>query len=479
MDEYQYVYATAGLMVAYFLWQVATKRFDPFAPVWMFFVGYAQIYVIQPISFHDWAVNVRGVDLVTLANFRAMLALAWFLLIYHSGLGGFLARRLPGAPAGWSTETVALISPPLVVWGLLCAGVLGGGGAAVQERSAEEALFLSFPFVMMVAAVLLMATGRRAQVPKPVLFHIGLALAAAYVVIWMFNGKRSHSLIGVVSTVAVIYITRGKRPSWAVLAGTAFAGAAVVTVAIGWRNNPNYDRSFSGFTQFVGDFDPSKMLVSMDVVGDNEDDDPNASYETKEYGGYLLMLATVPELSNYDYGKSYLRIVSTYIPRIVWPTKPLFGRAEWRAAWVAGSELEREEDFSGPAIGILGAAQLNGGDVATTIVMAGAAIFLRMLYDYFMMYSGSTWAQFFWSIFFFNAWFMVVTDDPLVWFYYNWAFSVFPIVVFLWFVSRWCSPIAPAGAPASADLKWAGASGNGFPGPLAAHVGLAVERMPR
>ena len=77
------------------------------------------------------------------------------------------------------------------------------------------------------------------------------------------------------------------------------------------------------------------------------------SHETTEYGGFLLMMDTVPEKSEYDYGMNYCRIVSTYIPRIVWPTKPLFGRSQWVSAWIAGSELERDEEFTGPAIGIL------------------------------------------------------------------------------------------------------------------------------
>ena len=85
----------------------------------------------------------------------------------------------------------------------------------------------------------------------------------------------------------------------------------------------------------------------------------------EEYGGFLLMMDTVPEKSDYDYGMNYIRIVSTYIPRIVWPTKPLFGRDQWVGAWIAGSEMERDEEFTGPAIGILGATQLNGGAFGT------------------------------------------------------------------------------------------------------------------
>lgn len=433
MDELQYVYATAGVIGLYFLWQVATRRFDPFAPTWLFFVGYVQIYVIQAISYHDWAIVARGEDVVTAANERALWALAWFLAVYHLGPGRLIGRRLPSPPRGWSTPTVAALCPVLIAWGLLCAGMLGGGAA--EDVSAEGALLRSFPFVMMVAAILLITTGRRLDEPRPAFFLAGLACAGLYVVIWMFNGKRSHSLIGVLATICSIYVTRLRRPSWAVLGGTAFMGALVVALAIGWRNNPNYERSFSGFAEFVADFDVSRILVSMDVTAEGEDD-PDISYEPKEYGGYLLMLDTVPEKSGYDYGASYMRMISTYIPRIVWADKPLFGRKEWVGAWIAGSELKRDEDFAGPAIGILGATQLNGGATGTLVVLAVLAMGLRAAYEYFRAYEGTTWVQFFWAIFFFNAWFMVVGDDPMVWFYYNWGFSVFPVVVLTWFASK-------------------------------------------
>lgn len=448
MDEYQYVYATAGVIGLYFLWQVATKRFDPFAPTWLFFVGYTQIYIIQALSYHDWAIGARGQELVTAANQRALWALIWFLAVYHLGPGRLVGRRLPGPPRGWSAPTVAALSPVLILWGLLCAGVLGGRPAD-GEVSAEGALLRSFPFVMMVAAILLITTGRRIEAPRPAFFLAGLACAGAYVVIWMFNGKRSHSLIGVLATVCAIYVTRLRRPSWGVLAGTAFTGALAVAVAIGWRNNPDYERSFAGFVEFVGEFDVSRILVSMDVA-DDEDAGPDVSYEPKEYGGYLLMLDTVPEKSPYDYGASYMRLISTYIPRIIWTNKPLFGRAEWVGAWIAGSELERDEEFTGPAIGLLGATQLNGGIRGTLIVLAVLAIGLRAGYEYFRKHERTTWAQFFWTIFFFNAWFMVVGDDPMVWFYYNWGFSAFPVVVISWLAAKFLDPTpetAAADAP--------------------------------
>lgn len=31
---------------------------------------------------------------------------------------------------------------------------------------------------------------------------------------------------------------------------------------------------------------------------------------------------------------------------------------------------------------------------------------------------------------------MVVTDDPMVWFYYNWGFTTMPFLIGLWIVNK-------------------------------------------
>ncbi len=379
MEEINFIYATAGLMVLYFLYQVISRKFDPFAPVWLFLLGYLQIYVIQALNFHDWAVEVRGKNLVIEANFRAFWALLWFLLVYQFGPARITAKILPRPPTRWSSFLPTVLCPPLIIWGLFCANMFADGDApSVESFSSEEALFRSFPFVMLVAAVMLVITGRTTQSTRPVYLTLGLMVGAAYVAIWMFNGKRSHSLMGLLATICALYLTRMKRPSWPVLITTGVLGALVVTIALGWREASTYPRTVAGFTQFLADFQPEKILVNLNVKDKDDDDTVEyKSYESFEYGGFLLMLDTVPEKSPYDFGENYVRVVSTYIPRIIWPSKPLFGRSKWIGAWMAGSEMERTDDFTGPAIGILGATQLNGGTLGTLIVLGCLALILR------------------------------------------------------------------------------------------------------
>jgi hypothetical protein len=450
MVELFYVYATAGVIAAYFLAQVVSRRFDPFAPTWLFLVGYVQLYVIQPLSYHDWAVATRGVEVVAATNWRALWALLWFLAVYHLGPGRRVAPALPRPPRSWSPACVWVLCPPLILWGLYCSGVmLRAGDDATRPISPEEVLFRSFAFVLMVAAILLIVTGRTISMPRPSYLPAGLACSAAYVLIWMFNGKRSHSLIAVLSTVCALYVTRLRRPSWPVLFTTGFTGALVVAIAIGWRNDREHERSAAGFVAFLGDFRVSRILESLNVVDGEEEVE---TYESEEYGGFLLMMDTVPHKSDYDYGANYLRVFSTFIPRIVWPSKPIFGRSAWINAWIAGSEMDRDEEFTGPAIGLMGATQLNGGAIGTLIVVACVALLLRAAYEYFRLYAEVPWVQFWWAITYYNSWFMITNDDPMIWFYYNWGFCVFPTVLITWFANKRAGP-----APGAGKVSLAGA----------------------
>src|SRR5689334_6533570 len=139
MVELVYVYATAGVIAAYFLAQVVSRRFDPFAPTWLFLVGYVQLYVIQPLSYHDWAVATRGVEVVAATNWRALWALLWFLAVYHLGPGRRVAPALPRPPRSWSPACVWVLCPPLILWGLYCSGVmLRAGDDATRPISPEE-----------------------------------------------------------------------------------------------------------------------------------------------------------------------------------------------------------------------------------------------------------------------------------------------------------------------------------------------------
>ncbi len=439
MNDVMYVQAIVAVIVGLFAWQVFTKRFDPFAPVWMFLVGYLQVYVIQATTLREWALGVRGLEIVSAANFRALWVLLWFLAVYYLVPGRAAAVYLPRPPVSWSIAAVSLLAPALALIGLYSAWMVMRLATEGEAITAETAILTSFPFVTIVGGILLVVTGRNPNAPRPLLLAAGLGVALLYTLLWIFNGKRSPALMGVLSTVCAFYVARGRRPSWTVLFATAFAGSLCVAVAINWRFNKNqYDRSISGFTEYLADFEVSSILTSLNISKDEDEADPSKfiSHESLEYGGFLLMLDTVPEKSGFDYGANYLRCVSTFIPRVVWPAKPLYGRDKWIGAWMLGSELKRDEDFAGPSIGLLGATQLNGGALGALVVVGVLALGQRLGYEYFRRHEGVPWVQACWALIYYNAWYTVVADDPANWFYYNWGFTAFPSLVLLWFINK-------------------------------------------
>ena len=94
MQGQLFIVAIVSIMLLYFASHVFTRAFDPFAPVWLFLLGYAQVYVIQAISYHEWAIQIRGKDLVETANFRAL----WATCLVSSNL----------PPWYWSSHCTAL-----------------------------------------------------------------------------------------------------------------------------------------------------------------------------------------------------------------------------------------------------------------------------------------------------------------------------------------------------------------------------------
>ncbi len=430
--------AIIGLLI---LSQIFRRGFDPFAPVWLFLMGFTQVYVVQAIMYREYALRVRGDEVVTATNLRALWALLWFLAVYYSGIGKKIAAKLPGVPTSWSPGLVVTVSPFLIAWGLVCSGLALRNG----DLSDSGNLLRQFPIMLLLAGVMLIVTGRQPSAPKPAFSAVGVFIVMFYVFVWMFNGRRSHSLIGVLVGTCAFYLPRFRRPSLPVMAVTGMICALVVSLALGWRNNPKYERSFLGFFEYMGDFDPSMMLVNLNLKerGESEGEiNEQSSKETEEYGGTLLMMDTVPRLSSYDYGASYLRLFSTYIPRLIWKDKPIFGREEWINAWIAGSEFRRDSNFTGPAIGILGATQLNGGAVATVIVIGLLSLMIRTAYDYFRFHCHTPWAQVWWAMTYYNAWLMTVNDDPMVWFYYIYGHTTLPPMVALWMFHKYLAPTA-------------------------------------
>ena len=229
-------------MVGTFAFQVLTEAVRPFRADLALLRGlHARIYVVQAISYHDWAVEGprRGAGLLD-GQLPGVLGpgVVPAGLSLGPGKAAGSAKVLPKAADAWSVAPVNLLCPlsDARSGASCCAGsILRGSTPRTGPTSAEAALFMSFPLFLLVAGVLLIVTGRQPDKPRPAYTAAGVAIAASYMLIWMFNGKRSHSLIAVLAGVCSFYIPRFRRPSFPVLIMTAVMGLMAVGIAIGWR----------------------------------------------------------------------------------------------------------------------------------------------------------------------------------------------------------------------------------------------------
>ena len=100
MDQ-NYVYATAAVIATYLVCGMFRKSFDPFAPVWLFLAGYAQVYVVQAISYREYALRVRGLEVVTAGQLpRALGAASGSCSSTIAGPRGPSRAGFPGLPSG-------------------------------------------------------------------------------------------------------------------------------------------------------------------------------------------------------------------------------------------------------------------------------------------------------------------------------------------------------------------------------------------
>src|SRR5262249_32979121 len=151
---------------------------------------------------------------------------------------------------------VTAVSPALIAWGLICAGV----ALRDVEVSQEENIWRQFPLFLLIAGVLILVSGRQLAAPRPLQTLCGFAVIVTYIVIWMFNARRSHALIGVLSGVCAWYLPRLRRPNVLIVLLTGLACAFAVSIALGWRSNSRYQPTPAGFLQYLSDFDPSSIL---------------------------------------------------------------------------------------------------------------------------------------------------------------------------------------------------------------------------
>ena len=435
MSDEPYIYATAAVIVATVLLGVFRKSFDPFAPIWLFLVGYAQVYVVQAISYRDWAIRVRGHELVDRGERAGLLGAcsgSWRSITAGSARSS--PARLPRPPASGRRRWSPSITPLMIVWGLVCAGLVLGGGDDEPDVAPRRRLLRAFPIMMLVgghpadrdrpAA----GDGRGRCSPGPgVVVVVGLhrdldvQRQAVALAVRRADDASARSTLARAS---------GRRcPCWR---RRRWPACLVVSLAIGWRgNNRTTSTTSRASSQYVGDFDLESILVNLNIKSqhDEEIDVRRRDGQPRDRG--------VRRLPPDDGHRARRSRTTTTAPRTSGSSRPTSpgssGTTSRSTAASSGSTpgsparsssatttspARRSASWAPPSS--------TAAPSATLIVMAvlapAAPHGLRVL----PAPRRVPWVQVWWSLTFYNAWLMIVNDDPFVWFYYIYGHTTVP-----------------------------------------------------
>ncbi len=311
---------------------IVLSRRNIFEPVYFFLMGFAGVFVLQAYQGREALLLYFTEDFIGYCLFLAWVSLILFYIGYRSPFTRRLPLRLPQPPAIWPPRKIVPYGIFVCVLGFagLLTFIIQSGGAEEFFSVARGKGNYEGTTAYISSAKWLILTG------LPILFIAiarksltGFLKVGVYVVtlLWfayqVYIGQRSGVFIVGVSVLAWWYLPRvavSRIPVNRILALIILTFLLVGFVA-----------NFRGEFYVGSDLYSTKQFFSKDLgeqidillingllSGGGEDYSHGG-----ELSGYLQTMAVVPEAVDHDYGKIYLRYLYHWIPRIVWPEKPI------------------------------------------------------------------------------------------------------------------------------------------------------------
>jgi hypothetical protein len=305
-------------------------------------------------------------EAIPLALAFSIVGLAALYVGYYSSVGPALARRLPA----WERS----VSPPrlrnlgllvLVIGGLLYAVFLAGPAAGSKDSTALTGSAY-FYLGVNVAGVGVLLLGYWAMLsPRWWRWLMLLALLAAFIAVATYTGKRYHLLYLGMALIASFYIIRRKPfslRSMLVFLPPAFLYVIGVGLVRGGETiTPGKVAEFA--------FGPAlqRFFTSGDM----------GTFDT-----FTRILTVIPESFSFLMpGRTFLYLFVAFVPRAVWPGKPL--PTELVVMQGALPEVGAVAAGTGYSYSLPGSFYVEGGVIMILVGMFFFGVFCRAVWSYY------------------------------------------------------------------------------------------------
>lgn len=379
----------AILLAAPIIILIALKKFDPLAPLVLWTAMYGFLYLARPMALMSKNETFTlGNEFLNRALLIAMLGLICFYFGYYWNIGTRIAKHIPVIKKEISTRKLIIISFVFIVIGFLglndyiqtSGGWLkfwskphGYGGLAINTT----AYIYQLPELMVVGFFLIFSAFIYRKFYHGIKFFtvkniIVLTVASIggvgiYTILWASRTMYSWVLIFAVTVYFLIKQTRPRLKTLILMILILYFVVALVPTT----------RSFL----YIG----NKMTISKFVEQHLKDVllKPFAGGASDEFNVYLAETALVPDVVPYDYFNLYLRLFVHPIPRLIWPTKPVFLNSQWN------DFISKMNIDGGAAETMLGDFYAQWGIAAVIIGTILSGIFWRTVYEYMNQHKGN------------------------------------------------------------------------------------------
>lgn len=365
-----------------------TRRKDLFEPIYWASAVFFLHFCVR--SFYSY---FRGSRFLGVAPFDYETMHAWtigllylivsfivFLLGYYSRLGVALSNTIPALPKEWNFRRAKRAVFVCVFVGLvaflLLAGHFGGWLQYLMQkqltRTASGTVFLEqfkvFFFYGLFISVIMCLRRQRGLVVTGILFVIALFIAAS-------SGSRGQLIFLILSMVVIgYYLTRKVPWKYAALFCALLLLMPLYDLYAHATNRESIVQAFG------------RVLSLEAIIGSFKHAPVNIIQRAYGMDSLVLIIRDTPLIVDYQLGKTIAPLLIAWIPRAIWPSKPITSVGRWYAQtyfaqWYGGSETAAAATILGDAY-----SNFHIGGVLWVALISG--IVLRFLYHYLIVRGG-------------------------------------------------------------------------------------------
>jgi len=380
MDDVYLIYFLTGILAAItlipFIGLLRKRNADLFEPIYWASAYFFLLFVIRPICditlgshiLGDFPFDEKTQFAFIKALFLSIPCFAVFMVGYYSHFGKAAAKVLPPIPRTWSEKKFHFFWPVIVATGLLSYYLLirfhGGVEYFVSPkrgtltRAGQGYLRLGVSLILFtfaLSATRTIATGKGKVLTFAILLTIILTIG-------FFSGKKREFLLPILILLVVWHYLKSR---------IRLRGLVLFTVCV-----------FLTFPIFKAYRRQSLLNLPEAVPAIIQSRPIIKSLISRFYGidSLTIIIRDTPEVMDYQYGATFAPLAVVWIPRQIWPKKPVvtFGKTF--------AQTYFRELFGGTGISasstILGEAYLNFHVAGMLWISLLCGLFIRAVYEY-------------------------------------------------------------------------------------------------